>query len=91
MAWYGHLKKGSLTAKPEGARVEAGEVLGVVGSSGRSTGPHLHLEVYLAGALIDPYAGACNRINTTSWWAEQQAYTTPQLLAVRTASSWGVV
>ena len=38
-AWYGHLKNGSLTTKLVGQTVERGEYLGVVGSSGCSTGP----------------------------------------------------
>lgn len=39
---YGHL--GEIYAK-EGTMVQAGTVIGVVGSSGRSTGPHLHLQL----------------------------------------------
>ncbi len=42
---YDHLKKDSITVKP-GQRVSAGEKIGEVGSSGRSTGPHLHFEVW---------------------------------------------
>ena len=41
---YGHLQPGSLRAHP-GQRVRPGEVLGLLGNSGNSTGPHLHLQV----------------------------------------------
>ena len=45
-SWYGHLKNGSLTTKNVGDFIASGEYVGVVGSSGNSTGPHLHFEVY---------------------------------------------
>ena len=45
LALYAHLRTGSVTARPIGARIAAGEYLGVIGSSGNSTGPHLHFEV----------------------------------------------
>ena len=89
VTWYGHLKSGSLTRKGVGARVEAGEALGVVGSSGRSTGPHLHFEAYDAsGRLIDPFGGACNRSNgQTSWWIAQPPPRETAITAVRTHSA----
>lgn len=78
VAWYGHLKRGSVTNKQVGDRVETGEYLGIVGSSGNSTGPHLHLELQDANRkLIDPYAGSCNALNPTSWWQEQPDYRDP--------------
>lgn len=88
IAWYGHMKSGSPTAKPIGARVVAGEFLGNIGSSGVSTGPHLHFEVYDANRrLIDPYQGACNSKNTESWWAQQPAYAITRLNRLITASA----
>jgi murein DD-endopeptidase MepM/ murein hydrolase activator NlpD len=75
VAWYGHMKAGTVTSKPIGARVVAGELLGNVGSSGSSTAPHLHFEVYDANKqLVDPFAGSCNERNTESWWAHQPDY-----------------
>jgi len=86
IAWYGHMKANSLTAKTTGQTVIAGEYLGLVGSSGNSTGPHLHFEVYTNNTyseLVDPFAGPCNSLNgNTSWWANQQPYYVPTLLKV---------
>lgn len=73
--WYGHLKTGSVTTKPIGATVAAGELLGYVGSSGGSSAPHLHFEVYDANNhLIDPFQGSCNSLNTDTWWQQQPSY-----------------
>ena len=66
-AFYWHMKKGSVTTRAVGARVAAGEVLGLVGSSGRSTGPHLHFELRTQGGVtVDPFAGKCGA-KTTKW------------------------
>ena len=48
---YSHL---SQTLVYEGQIVEAGEALGLVGTSGRTTGPHLHFEVMRYGSHVDP-------------------------------------
>lgn len=87
VAWYGHLKNGSLTTKAVGEAVASGEYLGIVGSSGNSTGPHLHLEIYDSGGnLIDPYSGNCNSLNGESWWLDQRPYYDSGLNALRTHS-----
>lgn len=49
---YGHL---STVAVAAGATVATGAVIGEVGSTGRSTGPHLHFEVRRKGSAVDPF------------------------------------
>jgi murein DD-endopeptidase MepM/ murein hydrolase activator NlpD len=48
---YGHLSK--IIAQPN-ERVRRGQLIGLMGSTGRSTGSHLHYEVRIAGAAVDP-------------------------------------
>ncbi len=48
---YGHMSE---VLVAEGQEVKAGEVLGRLGSTGRSTGPHLHYEVRIDGEPVDP-------------------------------------
>jgi len=75
IAWYLHFKKNSVTAKNVGDTVAQGEFIGLVGSSGSSTEPHLHFELYdAANKLMEPFQGMCNTLNNFSWWAAQPAY-----------------
>lgn len=48
---YGHLSKFSVSP---GSTVKRGDVIGYVGSTGRSTGAHLHYEVLANGKLVNP-------------------------------------
>lgn len=48
---YGHLSE--IRVRP-GQRVRKGDVVGLVGSTGRSSGPHLHYEVLRSGRAVDP-------------------------------------
>ena len=48
---YGHLASISVTS---GSTVSAGQTIGTVGSTGVSTGPHCHFEVFQGGGRIDP-------------------------------------
>ena len=65
-ALYYHLKKGSV-AVSLGQQVSAGDVLGVAGSSGCSTAPHLHFELHdAANKIVDPFRDGL--------WAAPPAY-----------------
>ena len=66
--WYWHMKTDSVAVEV-GQQVRCGDVLGLVGSSGNSSTPHLHFEVRLQGEAVDPYAGPYSQ--PESWWAEQ--------------------
>ena len=49
--WYGHTSKMYVSV---GQKVTAGDVIAAVGSTGNSTGPHLHLEIRINGEHVNP-------------------------------------
>ena len=49
--WYGHTSKMYVKV---GQEVKAGDVIAAVGSTGNSTGPHLHLEIRINGTHVNP-------------------------------------
>lgn len=52
---YGHMTYGSRQVQA-GQSVAAGQLIGYVGSTGRSTANHLHFEVWVGGSLKEPYS-----------------------------------
>lgn len=49
---FGHMSGFAVSA---GQRVERGDVIGYIGTSGRATGPHVHYEVHLGGTPVNPH------------------------------------
>jgi len=68
---YSHLRIHSVRVAV-GDTVSCGDIIGEVGSSGRSSKPHLHFEVSDSnGDLLNPYAGPLSQ--PLSWWETQNA------------------
>ncbi len=69
LGYYWHIKRDSRRVAV-GDRVEAGTEIAAVGSSGISTGPHLHFELHRDGEVVEPSAGPC-REGDSLWQAQQ--------------------
>ena len=61
---YGHMTK--IKVRP-GQRVQRGETIGWVGSTGKSTGPHCHYEVFVNGEQVDPVYFFYNDLNAEQY------------------------
>lgn len=64
--YYGHMAKGSIIVKA-GDEIKAGQALGVMGSTGKSTGAHTHIELRIKGASktsldIAEFCGIPNKV-----------------------------
>jgi murein DD-endopeptidase MepM/ murein hydrolase activator NlpD len=51
--YTGYLHQSQLLVQA-GDRVETGQLIGMVGNTGRATGPHLHWEVWVGGVPVQP-------------------------------------
>lgn len=51
---YFHLKAGELEGVQRGTTVEQGDLIGLMGTTGMATGPHLHFSIRLDGSYVDP-------------------------------------
>jgi murein DD-endopeptidase MepM/ murein hydrolase activator NlpD len=61
---YGHMVRTKATV---GQRVKRGEIIGWVGSTGKSTGPHCHYEVHINEAAVDPVHFFFNDLNADQY------------------------
>jgi murein DD-endopeptidase MepM/ murein hydrolase activator NlpD len=52
---YAHMQTGSVVVEA-GQEIKVGDLIGLVGSTGTSTGSHLHFEIHIDGVQVDPYA-----------------------------------
>ena len=87
---YLHMKKNSV-AVSVGQQVKAGQQIGLTGSSGLSSSPHLHFQSAVNGVVFEPFAGNC-RAGTTNWVSQPPFRTDRYLRAFvmtqQNLSSW---
>ena len=83
---YCHLRQGSVSVK-RGQQVSAGDPLGLVGLSGRTQFPHLHISVRHKGEVIDPFTptaetATCATAPEPTLWADDLGYQPGALLSL---------
>ncbi len=71
VTYYAHLKAWSVLVSA-GQFVSCGTKMGEMGSSGYSTGPHVHFEVRVGGTASDPFDGPCS--GPPTYWVDQGVY-----------------
>ena len=81
---YSHLRQGSIEVRP-GQRVQAGDVLGQVGLSGKTEFPHVDFTVRKNGQAVDPFGPertACGEAEKTLWSDNARTQLTYQPTAI---------
>lgn len=73
LSYYAHMRRGSILVRP-GQAVRCGDAIGLVGSSGNSTGPHVHFEVREGTMSVDSFSGRSVCGGGTSLWVSQGVY-----------------
>lgn len=91
---YAHMSRYSVKV---GTTLKKGDVLGLVGSTGYSTGPHLHFEYRVSGAPVDPVPhidfgeplpGSCEALARSTLPADQEAFRNrPDCAAARASTT----
>lgn len=81
---YCHMRQGSVRVS-SGQEVEEGTVLGLVGLSGRTQFPHLHISVRHNGQPVDPFTpgadpGTCGPTQGPTLWSDDLSYTAGAIL-----------
>ncbi|MFC0012043.1 M23 family metallopeptidase [Devosia nitrariae] len=79
--YYAHLKAFAEGIAP-GKAIGVGEVVGFVGTTGNSTGPHLHFEMRIAGAPVDPLQSSVLQAGLTTLSGSAVDVLTEQIVAV---------
>ncbi len=87
---YCHMRKGSINVH-KGQTIEAGDVLGQVGMSGRAQFPHVHLSVRRDGRVIDPFDPdgniTCGMPEDKTLWAAAIPYRAGGIISIGTSTA----
>lgn len=78
---YMHMTKGSVKVK-KGQQVKAGDIIGYMGSTGNSTGRHLHFDISFEGKYIDPKRFLCGTDCINPEKSEDDEYKTGSYIVV---------
>lgn len=84
--YYGHMAQGSICVKP-GQTIKKGDKLGTMGSTGRSTGAHTHLEIRPKGTSYDnldiaEFTGIPNQVGTYEYKEDVEDFASSQVATI---------